>query len=226
MTTFVDTIDDRGWTWTLSAPLIESSEQRSQTLQQAADAFDAFRPVMRPLAVEIQFCFWEAETGLPSGDVDWPRPWLMKLVDTASVGRVTARTLFAGPAEERAVSAIDRSALLSSFAGVVPAVPNRVLGFRTIVTEAVALRTSVPATSILLKPWGREFPAFEPGWFAGPHDTAGWGAVPPAQLTLDTQWGRISLELIVHWTHWLRRGSPERAAFEAGLRQLKSKGWE
>jgi hypothetical protein len=214
---------ERGWLATLAAPELEASD-RAGRLDQAERAFLAFAPVLRPLALEVERCWRAIDLGLPSRGA-YPDPAWCILTSSDAPADVVAKPTVASPPPPRPVPRLDRAAIAECLRdGEPPPDPSLLLDWRSIQTIAAAVRALRPLPELRLRPAGRTIRAYEPGWFAGPLGATGFEAWPPAELILRAE-DRVVLTLNVYWSGWRSAGTPERAAFEAGIGELERAGW-
>jgi hypothetical protein len=212
---------ERGAFATLIAPECGPADREGR-LEQAERALAAFAPVFRPLTLEIERCWREIDIGLPSRTA-FPEPAFCILTTSFPLARATARPTIASPPPFCIVPKLDRTAIAACLETDAPPEPNLLLDWRSIQTIAAAVHTFRPLEGIKLRPSGQTVEASDPGWFAGPPGTTGFDVWPPAELILRAEdW--VVLTLNVYWSGW-RFGTPESAAFKAGVAELESSGW-
>lgn len=216
-------INDRGMAYLLDAPWKEPSDREAR-LAQLEEAFVALAPIVRPLAVEVAYCWRDLEVGMPSVDRD--RSVRVLAVESLPPGTVVEPTR-ASVSVER-VERIEPGALRAWVAAPGGERPGEILDWLTVTTLAVAVRTADLVTEVRMADLERPIPAFAPGWFSAPVGVPGPGfytRLLPILVELRTDNGFVSLEVLVHWALWFESGRPERAMLDHALATLCALGW-
>jgi hypothetical protein len=214
-------IIERGW-WTVLVAPETTPQDRETRLAQVESVLMALAPVFRPLALEVELCWRELDTGLPAPI--FPEPPIRLLVLDGAQSRVAVRPSVAAPPPPVLVPRLDHDAIAACLKNGEPPDSNLVLDWLAIRSLAAAVRAFEPLKTITLEQLGRSIPAYEPDWFAGPVGDRSFEVWPPAELDLRAE-GRVRLRLIVYWSGWLRQGSRERGAIEAAMSLLQASGW-
>lgn len=218
----IQEIDERGWWTTLIAPET-SPHAREERLLQVSNVLTVLAPVFRPLALEVELCWRELDTGLPAPI--YPEPPIHLLVLKDSQSRIAVRPSVASPPRPVLLSRLDSDAIAVCLKNGQSPDPNLILDWIDIRSLAAAVRAFEPLETITLAQLGRSIPAYEPNWFAGPVGDRGFEVWPPARVELRSE-ERVRFTLIVHWSGWLYQGARERDAIEAVMSQLQANGWK
>lgn len=212
---------ERGWWTSLVAPETEPAD-RAARIAQAGAVLTSLAPVFRPLALEVELCWRELDTGLPARtSIDAP---LHLLVADGARGRVTIRPTVVEPPPPRVVPELDAGSIAACIGDAPPPEPGLLLDWLEIRSVAAAVRSLHPAPELTIAELGRAIAPLQPDWFAGPLGDRGYEVWPPGVLTLRAE-DRVRFTLVIHWSGWLREGSPEREAIESGIARLRSVGW-
>lgn len=217
----VQYIDERGWWNSLAAPETLPGDREARLIQAEA-VLTALSPVIRPLALEVETCWRELDTGLPAPL--YPDEPIHLLVLEPAASGVTIRPTVARPPPAVRVQRLDGKAISDCLCGDESSDPNHMLDWLTIRSVAASVRASEPIDSVTLEEVGRAILPHEPHWFAGPVGDRGFAVWPPAVLTFFAE-DRVRFTLLVHWSGWCRDGSPERSAIEGALGELVQAGW-
>ena len=215
-------IVERGWWTTLSAPDTPPAD-RAARIAQLDGALAALAPVFRPLALEVEMCWREPDTGLPSpSSLDAP---LHLLVREGAERHVTLRPAVISPPPPEPVRALDGAAIAACLADEEPPAPGLLLDWMEVRSVAAAVRADDAVREVRLEGLARPIPPFEPHWFAGPVGEHGFEVWPPASLRVSAH-DRLRVTLVVYWSAWLQPGTGERERVEAAIARLHGLGWE
>jgi len=214
-------IEDRAWSESLTAPLTEADDVEGR-LNQLEAAFQALHPMVRPLAVEVETCWRELETGLPARNT-YPDPPVRVFVEPGVPEGVVVLPATAGPPPIVSVPSLGPKALHALVGAERAQRPGLVLDWVRCETLTVAASTSEPISALRTRQLG-VVQAFEPGWFAGPIDKLGYRLLPPIRIWLFAD-ASVTMTIVVHWSYWARANSKERAFLEAACERLDRAGW-
>ncbi len=214
-------IDERGWWLNLAAPLTEP-EARTARLDQVEAALTALAPVTLPLAVEVERCWRELDTGLPSPQP--PEPPIRILASSHLPLGVTFRSTVAAPPVIEQRPALDAPAVRAWLAEDPGQRDGHLLDWCSLRTLAVSVRAAEPLTSLHLAQLGEPIAASAPGHFAGPPGERGFSRWPPLALQLTAE-DRVRFRLVVYWSLWSHEGRTERAWLEDAVARLVRAGW-
>ncbi len=216
---------DRPWVVSFTAPETEVADVAGRRAQVEA-SLTALAPIVRPLAISVDRCFRQLDTGLPAREIE-PQPSTAGLVgDLARFGAVlrAAQASPPKPSLRDALSPAIVGAWLDSLCATREAAG--IADWRSLDTLAVQVRTE--ADQVELTGLSRTLTAVREGrggWVAGPVDEHGFGRWAPMALRWSAEYGRISLELSVHWMRWAEPGTKEQDMLQSALAVLESSGW-
>jgi hypothetical protein len=214
-------IVERGWWTSLSAPETDPAG-RTARIAQAETVLSSLAPVFRPLALEVELCWRELDSGLPARTgADAP---LHLLVEEGAQDRVTIRPTVAVPPPPRFVPALDAESIAACIVNEPSPGPGLMMDWLEIRSVAAAVRAFEPTPDLTIAELGRAIAPFQPHWFAAPVGDRGYEVWPPGVLTLRAE-DRVRFTLVIHWSGWLQEGTPGRAAIESAIARLRSRGW-
>lgn len=216
---------DRPWVASFTAPETDIADVAGRCAQVEA-SLTALVPIVRPLAISVDRCFRELDTGLPARGVDPGPPIAMLAGDLARFGAVLRPAQAAAPTptlRDALNPAVVREWLqgLSRDHGLAGPADWRRL-------ETLAVQVKTEAEHVELTGLSRTLDAVRDGregWVAGPVDNHGFGRWPPIALRWSADYGRVSLEISVHWMRWAEPGTPEQILLTTSIADLESRGW-
>lgn len=216
---------DRPWVVSLTAPETEVADVAGRRAQVEA-SLTALAPIVRPLALSVDRCFRELDTGLPAREIE-PQPLTAALVgDLARFGALL-RAAQASPPQPSLRDTLNPAIVGAWLEGLCAARESAgIADWRSLHTLAVQVRTE--ADHVELTGLSRTLTAVREGrsgWVAGPIDEHGFGRWPPMTLRWSAEYGRVSLELSVHWMRWAEPGTKEQGQLQSALAALESSGW-
>lgn len=217
----IQRINEPGWWISLVAPET-APHDREGRLDQVENVLTALEPVFRPLALEVELCWRELDTGLPAPI--FPEPPMRLLVLEGAQPRIAVRPSVAAPPPPILLPRLDRDAIFACLKSGDSPDTNLVLDWLGIRSLAAAVYTIEPHNTIMLEELGRWIPAYKPNWFAGPVGDQGFEVWPPAVMNLSAE-ERVRFTLVVHWSGWCRHDSWERGAIDAAMSLLQASGW-
>src|SRR5687768_17461579 len=97
-------IDEHGWWSMLLAPMTAANDRRGRN-RQAIEVFSALAPIMQPLAMEMEQCWRELDTGLVAPDP--PSDAIHLLTRAVLPNGVVTRSSYMGPPVVETVPRLD-----------------------------------------------------------------------------------------------------------------------
>jgi hypothetical protein len=214
-------ISERGWRTNLVAPATLPKD-RDARLAQMDEVLRTLAPIFQPLALEVEFCWRELDTGLPASTTPEPAAQLMQLDQLSA--NVTIRSTMNGPFPSVTVATFDRDSIASLLHNAEAPDPNLIFDWQAIRSLAARVYTWDSVDAIRLEQLGQPISAEARHWFAGPVGDRDFAIWPPAKLELRAE-DRLRLAVTIYWSGWYFDGSAERKAFEKAFGQLQLAGW-
>lgn len=216
---------DRPWVARLLAPETEVADVAARRAQVEA-SLTALAPIVRPLALSVDRCFRELDTGLPARGLE-PQPSTAAIVgDLARFGAVL-RAAQGSPPKPALRDALKPAVVHAWLDGLCAARASAgVADWRAL--EALAVQVRTEADHVELTGLSRTLAAVREGragWVAGPIDQQGFGQWAPMRLQWSAEYGRVELQLTVHWMRWAEPGTEEQGMLQSALASLESRGW-
>ncbi len=216
-------IDGRGRTYHLEASGSDPGG-REKRLDRIRELFTALAPVLRPLAVQVEYAWRDLVTSAESDDLDCPDDALIVLAEDPWPADVALSPRSRIPLPITRVPSLSPDSLRALVASRGGEFAGAQLDWFKLRTIAVALRTSEPVTALLLGDPSEKIDSLEPGWFAGPRGLYQYDAIPPVDLELRSDHGDVDLRMTVHWTRWYDDGPDNELIWDA-VRDLETLGW-
>lgn len=217
---------DRPWTVMFLAPETAIADVSGRCAQVEA-CLSALAPAVRPLALSMQRCWRELDTGLLARGVD-PEPALAMLVGELDRFGAVLRPAYAEPPTPALRGALTPSVVRAWLGGLSATKgPAGITDWCTL--ESLAVRVSTPADRLELTGLSRTLDAVRDGrdtWVAGPVDNHGFGQWAPIHLRWSAESARVSLEVSVHWMRWAESGNPEQTRLAGALAAVEQAGWQ
>jgi len=185
-------------------------------------AFSELSSVVRPLLIEIRYCYRD-EYWIPQAEA--PEPLVRILMDQRAEGRVVVRPAWANPPAPIVVPVLDVKTLREHLAEQRPAPAGQRFDWRYLHVIAAAVRSLSPREELRFRNLPGPIKPLEKDWFAGPIGHDGWENTPPLRIDISSEYVNVELSSSVHWPPWWIPESEEGKLFNGALDRLLAQGW-